>query len=310
MRLMSFLDHSAVHRLGIEVDGVVRDVTAQASLDEAGQLSPLRQLLDHGVNLIALAKYAEDSPEAEVSRVLPVVPDPTKIVAAPVNYRDHQQEMTTDSAVDGLGVFLKAPSSLTGAGGVVRLPYHDRRFDQEGELAVIIGRTASHVSADDALDHVAGYTCLLDMTMRGGEDRSIRKSFDTFTPLGPWLVTPDEVGPVEELELHTWVGGELRQRADLSDLIWDVPRLIEYASSAMVLHPGDVIATGTPAGVGQVLDGQEVVVEISRVGRLGVSVSSRGAVACPTLGRNRGPKPPDVVTPPRKRVTQSGEAPR
>jgi 2-keto-4-pentenoate hydratase/2-oxohepta-3-ene-1,7-dioic acid hydratase in catechol pathway len=302
MRFMSFQDPEGEPRLGVALDGVMHDITHAVLAGRTTELSPMRHVLARGTDLRELAAAAASSPVARIAHALPVVPDPTKIVAAPVNYRDHQQEMTTDAAVDGLGVFLKAPSSVIGDGGTVRLPYTDRRFDQEGELAVIIGRTASHVAADAALDYVAGYTCLLDMTMRGGEDRSIRKSFDTFTPTGPSLVTPDEAGPVEEMELHTWVGGELRQRADLRDLIWNVPRLIEYVSSAMVLYPGDVIATGTPAGVGQVLDGQEVAVEITNLGRLTVSVSKVGAVACPTLGRDRGPKPPAAVTAPLERV--------
>lgn len=304
MRFMSFLNPDGATRLGVDVDGELRDVTEAVVPEPLSGVSPLRRLLHEGLDLGALARAAAAGPAAEIAHVLSVVPDPSKIVAAPVNYRDHQHEMTTDSAVDGLGVFLKAPSSVVGDGGTVRLPYSDRRFDQEGELAVVIGRTASHVPAGSALGYVAGYTCLLDMTMRGGEDRSIRKSFDSFTPMGRYLVTPDEVGPIGDLELHTWVGGQLRQRADLSDLIWDVPRLIEYASSAMVLHPGDVIATGTPAGVGEVLDGQDVTVEITRVGRLNVSVSSTGAVVCPTLGRDSGPRPPVDVTPPRERVSR------
>jgi 2-keto-4-pentenoate hydratase/2-oxohepta-3-ene-1,7-dioic acid hydratase in catechol pathway len=302
MRFMNFLDPEGEPRLGVSVDGVMHDVTHAVPGGRTTELSPMRHLLSRGTDLREVAAAAAGSPVARIARALPVVPDPTKIVAAPVNYRDHQHEMTADAAVDGLGVFLKSPSSLIGDGGTVRLPYTDRRFDQEGELAVIIGRTASHVAAAGALDYLAGYTCLLDMTMRGGEDRSIRKSFDTFTPTGPYLVTPDEAGPVEEMELHTWVGGELRQRADLRDLIWNVPRLIEYVSSAMVLYPGDVIATGTPAGVGQVLDGQEVAVEITNLGRLTVSVSNVGAVACPTLGKDRGPKPPAGVAPPRERL--------
>ena len=305
MRFMSFLDPEGAQRLGASVDGIMHDVTQAALAGRTTELSPMRHLLSRWTDLREVAAAAAGSPVARIAHTLAVVPDPTKIVAAPVNYRDHQREMTADAAVDGLGVFLKAPSSLIGNGGTVRLPYTDRRFDQEGELAVVIGRTASHVAAEGALEHVAGYTCLLDMTMRGGEDRSIRKSFDTFTPAGPYLVTPDEVGPVEEMELHTWVGGELRQRADLRDLIWNVPRLIEYVSSAMVLYPGDVIATGTPAGVGQVLDGQEVAVEITNLGRLTVSVSNVGAVACPTLGKDRGPKPPAGVSPPRERVPRA-----
>lgn len=96
------------------------------------------------------------------------------------------------------------------------------------------------------MNYVFGYTCLLDMTMRGGEDRSVRKSFDTFTPIGPSIVSPADIPPLDELELHLWVNGVLRQRADLSDLIWGLPKLISYVSSVMTLYPGDIVTTGTP----------------------------------------------------------------
>jgi len=130
----------------------------------------------------------------------------------------------------------------------------------------------------------------------------VRKSFDTFTPAGPHPVTPDEVASLQELELHTWGGGRLRQRADIRDLIWGVPELIAYVSSVMVLEPGDILATGTPAGVGQVYDGDEVTVEITAVGRLTVCVTTAGAVPCPTRGRDKGPKPPAELIPVVERV--------
>lgn len=231
-----------------------------------------------------------------------IVPDPTKVIAAPVNYLDHQEEMSENYGIEALGIFLKAPSSVIGHGGIVRLPYTDRRFDQEGELAVVIGRTTRFVPVAEALDAVAGYTCCLDITMRGGEDRSTRKSFETFTPVGPFLVTADEAGDVSALQLQTTVSGELRQDADISDLIWDVPRLVSYASSVMTLHPGDIVTTGTPAGIGQIKDGDSISVRIDRVGELSVSVSDAGAILCPTKGAQRGPKPPSEVTPVRSRT--------
>jgi len=295
MKVLSFADSAGRWRLAVaDQGGVWRDVTAAALGPDAADsmVSPVRQFLSRHGSLASLASAAADAEKADIAAVLPPVPDPGKIVAAPVNYRDHQVEMSETTAIDSLGVFLKAPSSLTADGGTVWLPYHDRRFDQEGELAVIIGQQARRVRQEDALDYVAGYACLLDMTMRGGEDRSVRKSFDTFTPVGPYLVTPAEAGDLTELELRTWVDDQLRQDARLADLIWDVPKLIAYASSVMTLHPGDLIATGTPAGVGQVRDGQRITVEITRVGRLQVTVTSDGAVACPTLGRGRGPVPP------------------
>ncbi len=221
------------------------------------------------------------------------VADPSKIIAAPVNYRDHQAEMSSDSHVGALGFFLKAPSSLLDPGGTIQLPYHDRRFDQEGELALVIGRTARHVSEHDALSYVFGYTGLLDITMRGGEDRSTRKSFETFTPMGPVLVTADEFGDPGDVELRCWVSGNLRQHATTRDLIWDVARLVSYASSVTTLYPGDVISTGTPAGVGPITAGDTIRLELSRLGLdLTVRVAADAAVPSVTAGRGRGPAPP------------------
>jgi 2-keto-4-pentenoate hydratase/2-oxohepta-3-ene-1,7-dioic acid hydratase in catechol pathway len=221
------------------------------------------------------------------------VADPSKIIAAPVNYRDHQAEMSTDSQVGALGFFLKAPSSLLDPGGTIQLPYHDRRFDQEGELALVIGRTARQVSVQDALSYVFGYTGLLDITMRGGEDRSTRKSFDTFTPMGPVLSTADEFGDPDDVELRCWVSGDLRQKASTRDLIWGVARLVSYASSVATLYPGDVITTGTPAGVGPLIAGDTIRLELSGLGLdLTAQVAADNTIASPTSGHNRGPVPP------------------
>lgn len=302
MRLVSFLNGAGVPSVGVAVDGGVLDLTATLGPSGPHVVSPMRRLLAAtDGDLGTLSEPAGPVLGRDDITLQAPVPDPTKIVAAPVNYVDHQAEMSQTVHVGSLGVFLKAPSSLVPDGGVVRLPYSDRRFDQEGELGVVIGRTASGVRAADALRYVAGYTCVLDMTMRGGEDRSVRKSFDTFTPCGPHLVTPDEVGPLDGLELRCTVNGELRQLARVADLIWDVPSLIEYASSVMVLHPGDLISTGTPAGVGAVEDGDGIAVEISGVGRLAVTVSSAGAGPCPTSGAGAGPVPPAELTPVRGR---------
>ena len=231
-------------------------------------------------------------PLADVRLRAPVA-DPSKIIAAPVNYRDHQTEMSSDSHVGALGFFLKAPSSLLDPGGTIQLPYHDRRFDQEGELALVIGRAARLVSEQDALSYVFGYTGLLDITMRGGEDRSTRKSFDTFTPMGPVLVTADEFGDPGDVRLRCWVAGDLRQEASTRDLIWDVARLVAYASSVTTLYPGDVISTGTPAGVGPITAGDTIRLELSGLGLdLEVQVAADGATASPTSGHGRGPVPP------------------
>lgn len=303
MKLATYFGVNGEYRLGV-VDGEnVVDVTDRVCEPSRHDLvSPLRTLLSQVDSPATLLGDLDGDrlPLASV-RLAPLMPDPGKIIAAPVNYRDHQAEMQEDLHIDSLGIFLKATSSVIGSGDTVRLPYIDRRFDQEGELALVIGRTASHVFAEDALDHVAGYTMLLDITMRGGEDRSTRKSFNSFTPVGPYLVTPDEAGHPDDMQLRTWVNDELRQDADVVDLIWNVPRLIEYASSVMTLHPGDILTTGTPAGIGQILDGDQIAVEVTNLGRLEVTVSSAGAVECPTRGAHRGPKPPPTVTPVRMR---------
>lgn len=225
-------------------------------------------------------------------RLAPPLPRPSKIVAAPVNYRDHQAEMAAPHTVADLGLFLKAPSSVVGHGGTVTLPYSDVRTDQEAELAVVIGREARDVPAARALEHVAGYTCLFDITVRSTEDRSTRKSFDTFTPLGPWITTPDEVGDPGALDLRCWVDGTLRQSANTAELIFGVAELIAYASSVMTLWPGDVIATGTPAGVGPVRHGSRIAMEIERVGRLEVTVSAARARPYASRPGRAGPPGP------------------
>jgi 2-keto-4-pentenoate hydratase/2-oxohepta-3-ene-1,7-dioic acid hydratase in catechol pathway len=219
-------------------------------------------------------------------------------VAAPVNYVDHMHEMSEDFHISALGVFLKAPSSVLGADQEISLPYFDRRFDQEGELALVIGRRARHVSETEAPNHIFGYTGCLDVTMRGGEDRSTRKSFDTFTPIGPWVVTSDEFGSPDDVELRCFVNGELRQAANTRDLIWGAAALVAYVSSVMTLEPGDIISTGTPAGVGQIHDGDHVELQLGRLGTLRANVTARAAVACPTSGAGRGPVPPPAAPSP------------
>lgn len=303
MKLTSFTTSDGRRGAGIVTDEGVRALKLEIASSSNASFSPMRRLLaEYGTDFAPLTAKAAEGELFDFNTIIldAPVPDPGKIIAAPVNYRDHQAEMNEDAHIDALGFFLKSPASVLPPGGTVRLPYTDRRFDQEGELALVIGAEASHISVQDAPGVIAGYTLLLDMTMRGGEDRSTRKSFDTFTPMGPYLVTPDEVGPLDQLSLRCSVDGDIRQDADIEDLIWGVPELIAYASTVTKLLPGDVITTGTPAGIGQVLDGQSIALEVTRLGRLEVSISAVGAVPCPTRGANRGPKPPETITPVRK----------
>jgi 2-keto-4-pentenoate hydratase/2-oxohepta-3-ene-1,7-dioic acid hydratase in catechol pathway len=268
-------------RLGV-VDGTDVIEVPGPGLDPRGPLHALIEAGDGGLDV----PDGPRRPLAEVKLGAPL-PRPGKIVGAPVNYVDHQHEMREPTTVAELGVFLKAQTSVLAPGGSILLPYTDKRTDQEAELGVVIGRAARNVSREQALEHVFGYTCALDITVRSGEDRSTRKSFDTFTPLGPWITTADGVGDPATLRLRGWVNGELRQDASTADMIFGVPELIAYASSVMTLLPGDVIVTGTPAGVGPLADGDHVVVEIDRVGRLEVEVSGAQAVPYATRPGDR-----------------------
>lgn len=292
MRLATFGDD----RIGVVDGDSIIDVSNLVGEDHGiSRMRALITLYPDGIPADALASDRERISLQDVVLGAPV-PDPTKIIAAPINYRDHQSEMRQGSHVSALGFFLKAPSSVLAPGGTVVLPYADRRFDQEGELACVIGRTARRVSPQDALDHVFGYTGLLDITMRGGEDRSTRKSFETFTPLGPWVVTKDEFGAPDDVSLRCWVAGDLRQDANTRDLIWDVAQLVAYASHVTTLRPGDVITTGTPAGVNTLEDGDVIELDLSGLGaRLRVKVDGTSAELSQTSGSESGPVPPPAT---------------
>jgi 2,4-didehydro-3-deoxy-L-rhamnonate hydrolase len=213
--------------------------------------------------------------------LLSPVANPSKIIAAPVNYQKHLDEVRVDRGlhhgtdvkpIAKIGVFLKAVSSLVGAGQGVDLRFLDRRNDHEVELGVVIGKKADRVSRARALEHVAGYAIALDMTVRGPEERSMRKSIDSYSVLGPWLVTADEIPNPGALDLEIRVNGEVRQSSNTRNLIFDVPKLIELASSFYTLHPGDIMMTGTPDGVGPVGPGDRLEARIQSIGSMQVAV--------------------------------------
>lgn len=267
-------------RLGLVQDEEVVDLTDRLEL-RPGRGGPLLAFLEAGGTVADLADLdTADLPRRALTEVRLEAPlrRPGKVIGAPVNYLDHKLEMHEQKTIAEYGVFLKASSSVSGPGEAIRLPYSDKRTDQEGELGIVIGTFAANVSVADALDHVLGYVPVLDITVRSTEDRSTRKSFRTFTPLGPWVTTADEVGDPGALELSCSVNGELRQHTSTADLIYSVAELVAYASHVMDLEPGDVIASGTPAGVGPLADGDELTLEIERLGRLTVPVTSAGAV--------------------------------
>ncbi len=205
---------------------------------------------------------------------------PNKVIAFPANYHAHIEErrhtqigLISTFNASGQGFFLKANSSLSGPSDpIVIPPLDEREVHHECELAIIIGKGGRGIAVEDALDHVFGYSCLVDVVVRGREERVMRKSFDTFCPLGPWIVSADEVPDPSNLNLDLTVNGQLRQQANTRDLIMDIPNMISMAASVMSLFPGDVIATGTPAGVGPLVPGDRLVSRIQHVGALELAV--------------------------------------
>jgi 2-keto-4-pentenoate hydratase/2-oxohepta-3-ene-1,7-dioic acid hydratase in catechol pathway len=290
-------------RLGI-VEGdaptVVRDVTAALDvLPQARYPLPKHDpLLAHLSQVLArarsLAVSAPALPMAQRTLLSPVA-SPGKLIAAPVNYHAHLDEVRADKAlhqnnpahtvtIHTAGLFLKANSSLVGPGEGVVIRKPDRRTDHEVELAVVIGKQGSNISHADAMEYVAGYTIGLDITIRGTEDRSFRKSVDTHSILGPWLVTADEISDPGDLDLEIAVNGEQRQKSNTSRLILGVPELIELASSFYTLYPGDVIFTGTPEGVSPIEAGDEIVATIEKIGTMRVRVRAAEDAAVAEAG--------------------------
>ncbi|MBZ5589099.1 MAG: fumarylacetoacetate hydrolase family protein [Acidobacteriia bacterium] len=200
--------------------------------------------------------------------------EPSKIVAVGLNYRAHAAEMGKELPEEPL-LFLKAPSALLAPGGIVVLPKQSSRVEFEGELALVIGRTATRVTAPDALEHVLGYTCLDDVTARDIQRRekvyARAKGFDTFCPVGPWIETDIEDPQLLDIELR--LNGVVRQHASTSDMIFPVAEVVAFVSHIMTLYPGDLITTGTPPGVGPLVAGDTVEVEIAGIGVLRHGVS-------------------------------------
>ena len=201
------------------------------------------------------------------------VPAASKVIAYPINYHAHGVEMGRDTRANHLGFFLKPPSSLCGAGDDIVLPaLQSRRIDHACELAIVIGKRCRDVQRADWAEVVFGYSCLMDIVVRGKEERVARKAYDTFCPVGPWIVTADELGDPTALQGRLWVNDELRQDANTRDLVLDIPGMIEVASHIMTLEPGDIIACGTPAGVGPIKGGDVVRIEFERIGSMTMKV--------------------------------------
>jgi 2-keto-4-pentenoate hydratase/2-oxohepta-3-ene-1,7-dioic acid hydratase in catechol pathway len=263
---------------------------------------PLDRMMSHPITTMAelIERYVEveaairpngHAVSLDSVTLLAPIPRPVRnVLCVGKNYRDHAQEFTRsgfdssassskDAIPEAPYVFTKPPETVIGQGHAIRYPTGiSDSIDYEAELGVVIGKKGRGIRRSDAYDHVWGYTIVNDVTARDWQARHkqwfLGKSFDTFCPMGPWIVTADEVEP-ENLQVRCWVNGELRQDANTRDLIFDIPTLIETLSAGMTLVPGDVIATGTPAGVGigftpprYLKPGDEVSIEITGLGRL------------------------------------------
>ncbi|MGQ0652922.1 MAG: fumarylacetoacetate hydrolase family protein [Betaproteobacteria bacterium] len=275
------------NRLGLVQDDGIRDVTSiLEGIGPFGYPLPkedpyIAALASLKPKIEAAARKAQPKPVDQVKLLAPLA-NPGKIIAAPVNYTKHLQEALADKGIHHgnlineihkAGMFLKATSAVVGPGEGVKLVHTDRRNDHEVELALVIGKRTRNASPEEAGAAIAGYCIGLDMTIRGPEERSFRKSPDSYCVLGPWLVTPDELGDPGNVSLKISVNGEARQDAHTSDLIVKVPDLVAWASTFYTLHPGDVLLTGTPQGVGPVKPGDVMQATIERIGSMSVAIS-------------------------------------
>lgn len=242
---------------------------------------------DPNLLVAALPAYAAVVKELEKSRTLDLIwqeagvtlaaplPRPNRILAIGRNYAEHAKELGNDAPTEPI-VFQKASSSVIASGSPIVLPPHVGRVDFEGELAVVLGKGGKNIPESEALSLVAGYTLFNDVTARDEQKRAqarslpwfLSKSYDTFGPMGPCLVTADEIPDPHNLTLTLSVNGEIKQQANTGDMIFSLPRLIAYLSQHLALEPGDVIATGTPPGVGPLHAGDTVEVRIPEIGTL------------------------------------------
>lgn len=266
-------------QIGLLSDDKVYDITpAFPSCDVLEALFALQAMSSSEFNRI---KSEASSHKVSDVQLLSPIQNPSKVVAAPINYKAHVEEMLSNGQAFGhiitdirkAGLFLKAPSSVVGPSEGIRQRFLDRRTDHEIELCAVIGKAANGVSKVNALDYVAGYCLGLDITVRGTEDRSFRKSIDTYTVLGPWLVSSEESIDPTNVELSLTVNGVVQQQANTSDMVMSVAELIEYASSFYTLLPGDVLMTGTPQGVGPIRPGDVLVASAKGLGAMTVHVS-------------------------------------
>lgn len=276
MKLVTFT-HNDQTRVGVVVDDSVVDCFGNPQLPVS-----LAELLSQGPNALDALRTLADSGKHRLPlsavRLEAPVPRPAKFLAISLNYADHIAE-TGKERPEYPSFFSKHSNCIIGPGAAIQRPRVSDKLDYEGELAFVIGQRCRHVPLAQAAGVIAGFTIANDVSVRDWQARSptmmIGKSFDTCGPLGPWLVTPDEVGDPHQLSIRTWVDGELRQSANTGQMIFNCYEMIAYLSQAMTLEPGDVISTGTPAGVGVKMQprgylkpGQTVRIQIEKIGEL------------------------------------------
>lgn len=272
MRLISFLYPNGTASYGTTDGTIIND----AGADLSGQYADLRAVFAAD----AVAELAGKGPQIAFESVtlLPPVPNPDKILCIGLNYMSHIKE-TGREKPKYPSIFTRYPSSLVGHGVPLVRPKTSTAFDYEGELAVVIGKGGRHISQADAWDHIAGYSCFNDGSIRDFQVHTSQfwpgKSFEASGSMGPWIVTPDEVGDITAQTLVTRIEGNVEQQAGIDDLAISIPEMIAYASTVINLLPGDVIATGTPGGVGRFREpqlylkpGMQAEVEISGIGIL------------------------------------------
>ena len=273
-------------RLGIVIDGAIYDVTsAQNEIRAAHPYASksdaiVAALSDWRDRLEEIAAHAKPISVDSV-KLLPPIARPGKLMAAPVNYKAHIDEAQADPGIRHIerttkikeaGIFLKSNTALIGPSDSIPIRFPDRRNDHEFEFVLVIGEECSRVSQADALDVIAGYTLGLDMTVRGPEDRSARKSCDGYAVLGPWMVTADEIPDPDNVAFHGAVNGNVKQDANTSDQVLSIRELIEYASEYYTLYPGDVMYTGSPEGVSEVKAGDELHFVCDQIGEFKIGV--------------------------------------
>lgn len=294
MKLVVFGDY----HIGVLSEAGVHDVSSVIPDWKAGDIYAMNRLIAQWATLRPAIETAASRTKPEHPsevRLRPPVPAPMHFFAAPANFDAHLAEMRTlaaqgaqsqpkhdltDSA-ETLGFFLKATGSISGPSDAIELPLNDlpdRRFDYEGEIAFIIGREAKAVSPADAINYIFGYTAVIDVTLRGTErvkeERVQRKSFASFSPMGPCITTADELD-WRDTSVKLFLNGEERQHAKAGDMTVDIPNMLARASRVLPLRCGDVYTTGSPPGVGRLSSGDTLEIDAAGIGRMRIPVTVR-----------------------------------